>query len=540
MGSLLRRDRFFLILFVVTAFLFWGQRALWESSEGRYGEVGREMAASGQWMIPTIAGHQHLTKPPLTYWFIAAGIKLLGANEWGARLFLSAAFLGTILCVWELAKTIGFTRDESVLSALVFATSAIPFAGGHTLTTDCYLLFWETLGILALWKVWRGAGSLGYSQSASGQSGRSACSQDEARKARAMGAYAPYVTEPETEAQRSIVDNENVLTGSLLLWRLVFWGAFGLAFMTKGPPGWLPLLAVMAYTFLTRGRNNRPRIISARGLALFIAVSFWWYIWIVTQEHDLLRYFLKDEIVNRVLTEEHGRDAPAWMYVPVLFLGVAPWIFAWPEVIRRTRAAWRRGWETLPDWQLFCLLWFAIPFIVFTLAKSRLPLYVLPLFVPVSLLMGRVIAHKHLPAIAATPMRRGLAWTCAIFWAGLMTAYTLAPDSAPGAKSHRTIAREFRRVADEIPGPVRVAFHKSTLRHSIAFYMRRVIEDPDIGTQDFFNMRERLRAEGVRLLCVTADNKLDNLERNGWELNILAQDEEVALLEITGGRAKGE
>jgi hypothetical protein len=47
---------------------FLGSRGLWEPDEGRYAAMAWEMAASGDYVTPTLNGVPHFTKPPLTYW----------------------------------------------------------------------------------------------------------------------------------------------------------------------------------------------------------------------------------------------------------------------------------------------------------------------------------------------------------------------------------------------------------------------------------------------------------------------------------------
>ena len=75
--------RVMLALALLVGFSFQGSRGLYETTEGRYVEVAREMVETGNWIEPTLGYRPHWAKPPLTYWAIAGGIKLLGVNEWG-------------------------------------------------------------------------------------------------------------------------------------------------------------------------------------------------------------------------------------------------------------------------------------------------------------------------------------------------------------------------------------------------------------------------------------------------------------------------
>ena len=63
-----------------------GLVGLFEPTETRYGEIAREMLASGDWLTPRLDGIHHFHKPPLAYWASAAGMGLAGPNAFGARL----------------------------------------------------------------------------------------------------------------------------------------------------------------------------------------------------------------------------------------------------------------------------------------------------------------------------------------------------------------------------------------------------------------------------------------------------------------------
>ena len=54
--------------------------------EGRYGEIGRWMWISGDWMVPRLDGIPFFHKPPLLYWLEALSVGLLGPQVWAVRL----------------------------------------------------------------------------------------------------------------------------------------------------------------------------------------------------------------------------------------------------------------------------------------------------------------------------------------------------------------------------------------------------------------------------------------------------------------------
>ena len=84
-------------LLVAAAMIFWrlGGPALMRPDEGRNAEVAREMAESGNWLVPTLEGNPYLDKPAFFFVAGALAIRALGASELAARLpsALSAAAL---------------------------------------------------------------------------------------------------------------------------------------------------------------------------------------------------------------------------------------------------------------------------------------------------------------------------------------------------------------------------------------------------------------------------------------------------------------
>ena len=66
-----------------------GLRPLYKPDEGRYGEIPREMVASGDWITPRLNGFKYFEKPPLQYWATASFFQIFGIHDAAARLFNS-------------------------------------------------------------------------------------------------------------------------------------------------------------------------------------------------------------------------------------------------------------------------------------------------------------------------------------------------------------------------------------------------------------------------------------------------------------------
>jgi 4-amino-4-deoxy-L-arabinose transferase len=330
-------------LLVVMAFAFQGTRGIWEPDEGRYTATSLNMLESGDWLVPTLDGeHAHLTKPPIVYWAIAASVGAFGYNEWAARLPGALAFVGTGLFVFGLGRRL--CPAQPWLPALIWSLSLAPFVGSHVVSTDGLLMCFETAAMFAFVEAWSSTGP---------------------------------------ERRR---------------WLLAMWLGWGLAFMTKGPPGLLPLGAMVVFLVA----HDRPRLqglFAPAGLLVFGVVAFTWFALIVYQEPDRIGYFLGYEVYDRVFTATHDRNAQWYgafeVYLPVLLLGAMPWPVFAIAATGGLRATWRTCVARVRERDLQTLLllyWFLLPLAVFCVARSRLQLYVLPLFVPLALAMARSMA----------------------------------------------------------------------------------------------------------------------------------------------------
>lgn len=345
MNTTTRPPLWLLALLLVLAFAFQGTRGIWEPDEGRYTSAGLNMLSSGDWVLPTIDGeHPHLTKPPLTYWALASSFGLLGRNEWAARLPGALAFVGTGLLLFGLGRR--FCPGKPWLPAVVYALSLAPFMAANVVSTDILLVLFETAAMYAFVRAWQQGGG---------------------------------------------IDRR---------WIRLMWLAWGLAFMTKGPPGLLPLAAVAGMLAL-RDRAALKRIFDPLGLLAFAVVAFTWFAVVIAQDPSRLGYFVGYEVYDRVFTSAHDRNAEWYgallVYGPVFLFGALPW---WPMALAAAGGP-RRAWHTLrarieardPDWWLL-LWWLLLPLAVFCLARSRLQLYVTPLFVPLALILARPLAKS--------------------------------------------------------------------------------------------------------------------------------------------------
>jgi 4-amino-4-deoxy-L-arabinose transferase-like glycosyltransferase len=183
-----------------------------------------------------------------------------------------------------------------------------------------------------------------------------------------------------------------------------------LAVLTKGLAGVvLPAGAVAAYVLVQRDWGLLRRLYLVRGGLLFLAIAAPWFVMVSLANPEFARFFFIHEHFERFLTKEHGRYQPAWYFLPILLVGILPWIVS---LFPALRSAWARTAPASFQTRRFLLLWCAVVFIFFSASDSKLVSYILPLFPALSLLIGehlRSAGRRALLAQSAVAAALGLA-----------------------------------------------------------------------------------------------------------------------------------
>ena len=254
------------------------------------------------------------------------------------------------------------------------------------------------------------------------------------------------------------------------------WVAFGLAFLTKGPPGLLPLTAIIAHR-VWQGRNTGyPRLRWLAGLSIMLAIGLSWFGLVIALNPELARYFAVDEVYGRVVTGEHGRNSEWYkaivIYLPVLILGALPWTFWLARyVYSSVRALLKSKLKPMDRNQaqdLFLLLSLLCPLLIFMVSSSRLPLYLLPLFVPMALLAAR--------GLEAASYRRGRPWLGWITaWCLLLVSLRVISAQIPTDKDAAAVAQAIQSNAT-YPF-TEIAFYATDPVQGLNFYLDKEVEN---------------------------------------------------------------
>jgi 4-amino-4-deoxy-L-arabinose transferase-like glycosyltransferase len=339
----------FLLVFAFAWFANLGQRDLFNTDEGRYAEIAREMVASGDWLTPRLNGLKYFEKPPLQYWATAAAFEAFGQSEWSARLWTAlTGFLGVLAAAFAAGRLFGAPVGRA--TGLILGGSLMWVFMGHASSLDMGVAFFLSFAVSAF----------------------------------------------------ALAQRDGAGPGGRRRWMLAGWAACALAVLSKGLIGIvLPAGAVALYVLWQRDWRLLARLELGAGLALFLAITAPWFIAVSLVNHEFARFFFIHEHFERFLTKGHGRFQPWWYFLPVLALGAVPWTLALPGAL--VAAARRRPLQSFQP-QRFMLAWCVLVFVFFSVSDSKLFPYILPIFPALAMLLG-----DWLLRIAP----RALAWLCA-------------------------------------------------------------------------------------------------------------------------------
>lgn len=309
-----------------------GLRGLSEPDEGRYAEIAREMIEKRDYFEPRLNYIKHFHKPPLVYWLVAASFSLFGRNEFSARLPVAVFAIGGLIITFFLAVVLGRNRKVAFLSSLVLATSFQYFIWSQVLTADMIFSFFIYLALFGLWACYRRKGN---------------------------GIY-------------------------------IFYLGLALAFMVKGPVAVIIVfLIITVYAGFTKEWSLFKRIKLLQGIFLFLVLVGPWVIYVCFENPGLLRYFIFNQSLGRVLATTHGREGNVLYFIPVLAVGFLPWAWFLLLAVKRYKP-WRREDRS----RLFLFLWIIIPILFFSFSGSKLPGYILPVYPAMAILVGNYVYEK--------------------------------------------------------------------------------------------------------------------------------------------------
>ena len=323
-----------LLLLMIYSLIWFGTlnyRHLIPSDEGRYAEMAREMLVTGDWVPPRYNGYKYFEKPPLQVWATAAIFQVVGIGDWQARLWTALTGFLTILAIGFTGTRI-YNARAGWLAAVVLASSPMWVISGHFNSLDMGLSAFLVAALCSLLLA-------------------------------------------QTSHNKSSCRN----------WMWACWVFMALATLSKGVIGAaIPAMVFVAYSISTWDWKIWTRLRLFSGAIVFLLITAPWFILVAQRNPEFLEFFFIHEHLQRFTQDAHSRTGPIYYFVPLLLIGIIPWVLQIPGALVQ---AWQeRRREFSSGWLLVC--WFVVIFAFFSMSRSKLPGYIIPIFPALALLIG--------------------------------------------------------------------------------------------------------------------------------------------------------
>jgi 4-amino-4-deoxy-L-arabinose transferase-like glycosyltransferase len=348
-----------------------GNTHLWDQDEGYYAATAAEMYARNDWITPTFNGNLFAHKPPMMFWGMMIGYRAFGISEQGARLVSGLFGMGTVFLTFAIGRKL-FDTATGLFAGLAIGACVTFTMIARSATADAHLTFFTVLA-LYLW-----------------------C----------------------RDAFHLQIDAEVCIANSVR-WRtwVVTYAAMGLAVLTKGPIGFLFPTAVIGLFLLSNnyrtaavGSPRWQRLwahvkpysppaffrtvwsmkpITAAMVVLLIASP--WYLAVQWRtQGEFLREFIGVHHLGRMSQAMDNHSGPWYYYLVACLIGMYPWsAFAIPTLI-----AWIGQLRTSAQSRSarFVTCWVAVYLVIFSIASTKLPNYVVPAYPALAIVIGRYFA----------------------------------------------------------------------------------------------------------------------------------------------------
>lgn len=319
-------------LLAISSFLiFWqlGKTHLIDWDEAIYAGIAKNIALSGDFLGMMWKGNFWFEKPPLYMWLTSFMVNLYGVSSFSARFFSALFGVGGVLLTYFLAKNM-YGKLTGFLSALILTTSFHYVYYSRNGMLDVPVTFFMIATVLCFW----------------------------------LGRNKPFYY---------------LLAGISL----------GLGVLTKGPVALLVTPAILIFIILDyqnwKTYFNRFAVLAS---LLFLLVVLPWHILEYQRfGKPFIDYYFLYHIYTRASSTIDGKGADNWIYIAVIRNSMRIWFIAlipaliWAvwEIIKKNKTA------------LFLVFWALTIFIPFSISKSKLIWYMIPIYPPLAILTGRFL-----------------------------------------------------------------------------------------------------------------------------------------------------
>ncbi len=318
----------FLILISIIYFLpgLFSPRDFWIEDEARYAEIVREMMIEHEWFIPHLNGHYYPDKPPLYFWLVIFTSIVFGTIS--PFTFLLVTFLSTLGCivaVYYLGKYL-FDSMSGFLAAIVLTSTFLFIISAQIARMDMLFALFITLSIFSF--------------------------------------YHAFLNK-----KRS--------------YYIIFYFLCFLAILSKGPLGFIFafLPAVLFLSYKKEYKELKEFILNKGFILLLLLLVGWVLLLILGGHYDYIKIIIVEQLVGRAVNSFIHKE-PFYFYILVFPLVFYPWIPILPRALFHLHSTQKDAFALL-------LIWFISGFVVISMISGKLFIYLLPLFPPMALVIGK-------------------------------------------------------------------------------------------------------------------------------------------------------
>ncbi|HKL82300.1 MAG TPA: glycosyltransferase family 39 protein [Desulfobacter sp.] len=423
-----------LISIMLVRLLFLGAYPLADTTEARYGEMGRLMLETGDWITPQFEkGVPFWGKPPLSFWLTAASFKIFGIHEFSAR--LPSFLLGVIIIamVFSLGQDQA-EKNTALVACVILASTVIFWISSGAVMTDHCLLAGTTLSMVAFW--------------------------------------------------RNMTSDKK----AAWIWGHLFFIGLSIGLMAKGPvAAVLVFFPVLSWAIIQKKWRLLVTLPWTTGIVLTAILTLPWYIAAEIKTPGFLEYFIIGEHWNRFLVPGWEGDLygsahsqPKGMIWGFWLVCALPWSAFLPYMLikKKIRQSLSAKVGRSKEWYAYLAVWTVSPMIFFTLAGNILWAYVLP-GIPAFALLAAEVIQGHPLADKGLLKTSGVILT--LF---LLVSHIVAFGVGPDKKSQKKMLKYFNRIS-----------HGETLHYlnrrpfSAEFYSGATAEEIPLvsGIENLFN-----------------------------------------------------
>lgn len=316
-------------------FPYLGHIPFFNKGEPREGLVVQGISTHGHWLFPLKSGVDIPSKPPLFHWFGALTSIVWGRVNEATIRFPSALFatLGVVV-LYVLGRRV-FDPETALLGGAILATSMVYQIQAIAARVDMTLAFFVALSLAIFYLLYQGFLRHGF-------------------------------------------------------WTYGFYLVLGVGVLAKGPIGLvLPAAVIGVFLALRKRWDFLYRLCFHKGAVLALVIGIFWYGLALTRggEDFFNRQILHENLARFFVYGEGGtgHQKPFYYYLPYLFLQGLPWSIFLPFVV----IDWTKRKPFSDDGPFFLILWVSVIFVLFSLSAGKRPVYLLPLYPALSLLIAK-------------------------------------------------------------------------------------------------------------------------------------------------------